>query len=205
MEDITTSDVTETSGDDDTLDPDSDLEKNSIPSTPPSEDDLKALLETLFLEGFKGPKVLEILEIQHGIKWSTRTLTRHREKWGLRQCDLPQLITPLNIDPAVRASIISSHSKGLNTREIQARLAKETDVHVEIRTVKRYLQKLNLKLLVNDVESGKVSLDQVYEAVDHAQRFLLHNNAGYRRMRTILARQYSINIPRLVSFFPSIQ
>ncbi|EFP74484.2 uncharacterized protein PGTG_00440 [Puccinia graminis f. sp. tritici CRL 75-36-700-3] len=196
MEDITTSDVTETSGDDDTLDPDSDLEKNSIPSTPPSEDDLKALLETLFLEGFKGPKVLEILEIQHGIKWSTRTLTCHREKWGLRQCNLPQLITPLNINPAVRASIISSHSKGLNTREIQARLAKETDVHVEIRTVKRYLQKLNLKLLVNDVESGKVSLDQVYEAVDHAQRFLLHNNAGYRRMRTILARQYSINIPR---------
>ncbi|KAA1109750.1 hypothetical protein PGTUg99_033777 [Puccinia graminis f. sp. tritici] len=195
MEDITTSDVTETSDDDHTFD----IEENiPTPSTPPSEDDLKSILETLFLEGFKGPKVLEILEIQHGIKWSTQTLTRHREKWGLRQCDLPQLTTPLNMDPAVRASIVSSHSKGLNTQEIQARLSKETNIHVCIRTVKRYLQKLNLKLLVNDVESGKVTLDQVYEAVDHAQRFLLYNNAGYQRMRTILARQYSINIPRLI-------
>ena len=108
---------------------------------------------------------------------------------------LPKM-DPLPLDPAVRASLISSHSKGLNTQEIQARLSKETNTHVCCRTIKRYLKKLNLKLLVNDVESGKISLDEVYQAVDHARRFLLHNNAGYRRMRTILARQYSIQIPR---------
>ncbi|KNZ50645.1 hypothetical protein VP01_4316g1, partial [Puccinia sorghi] len=35
----------------------------------------------------------------------------------------------------------------------------------------------------------------VDQPVDHARRFLLHKKAGYQRMRTILARQYSIQTP----------
>ena len=102
------------------------------------------------------------------------------------------------MNPAVLSSIVSSHSKGLNTQEIQACLSKETNFHVDIHTVNHYLHKLNLKLLVTDVESGNVTMDQLYKAVDHAQQFLLHNSAGYQRMRTILARQYSIRVPSLV-------
>ncbi|KNZ48522.1 hypothetical protein VP01_5601g1, partial [Puccinia sorghi] len=84
-------------------------------------------------------------------------------EWGLQQFDL-QKIDPLPLNPAVRASLISSHSQGLNTQEIQAQLSKETNTHVCCHTVKHYLKILNLKLLLNDVESGKISLEKVYKA-----------------------------------------
>ncbi|KNZ60406.1 hypothetical protein VP01_1559g6 [Puccinia sorghi] len=118
-------------------------------------------LHIFFSKVFKAQRFFRYLN--HGLKISARTLTRNRKEWGLRQCDL-QKIDPLPLDPAVQASLISSHSQGLNTQEIQVQLSKETNTHVCCRTVKCYLKKLNLKLLVNDVESGKISLDKVYQA-----------------------------------------
>ncbi|PLW41044.1 hypothetical protein PCASD_07961 [Puccinia coronata f. sp. avenae] len=126
---------------------------------------------------------------------SARTLTRRRLEWGLRECDLPQINRTVAIDPPIRASLVSSHSKGLNIAEIHTRLEKETGFQLSIRTVKRYLKKLDLKQVINDVQDEKVTLHQVHEAIDHARNFLGYNNAGYRRMRTILVRQYSIRIP----------
>ncbi|KNZ61001.1 hypothetical protein VP01_1467g4, partial [Puccinia sorghi] len=76
------------------------------------------------------------------------------QEWGFQQCDL-QKMDPLPLD----------------TAEIQARISKETNTHVCFHTVQCYLKKLNLKLLVTGVESGKISLDKVYQA----------------RMRSILA------------------
>ncbi|POW06193.1 hypothetical protein PSTT_09084, partial [Puccinia striiformis] len=110
--------------------------------------------------------------------------------------DIPPPPPPLL--PHVRASILSSHSKGLNLKEIQARLSQETDIQVCIQTVKRYLKRLNVKLLANNVADGTVTMEQVFEAVDHARQSLLHDQAGYRRMRGILMRQYDIQIPRLL-------
>ena len=93
MDDLTTSDYTESESDHST---NSDTDTN--PNT--SENSLKELVEHLLLQGFQGPKVLQILEENHGIKISARTLTRNRKEWGLRQCDLPKM-DPLPLDPAV--------------------------------------------------------------------------------------------------------
>ncbi|OAV91149.1 hypothetical protein PTTG_08677 [Puccinia triticina 1-1 BBBD Race 1] len=125
-----------------------------------------------------------------------RTFTRKRREWGLQQRDLPKIKPASVITPQVRASLISSHSKGLSVAEIQARLAKETNVDVYCRTVKRYLKQLNLKLDINDVLKGKVTIPQVYEAITHAREFLGYGNAGYRRMNIILKTQYAIHVPR---------
>ncbi|KAA1069486.1 hypothetical protein PGT21_026274 [Puccinia graminis f. sp. tritici] len=84
----------------------------------------------------------------------------------------------------------------MNPNKIQARLANETSVNVSIRTIKRYLKQLNLKLLRNDVTHGKVSIQQVYDAIHDAQTRRLQSNAGYQRMRMILMREYDIQIPQ---------
>ena len=60
MEDITTSDHT-LSSDSSELDSGPNSEP-TLSHSPPSEQDLRVILEHLFLEGFQGPKVLEILE-----------------------------------------------------------------------------------------------------------------------------------------------
>ncbi|OAV85844.1 hypothetical protein PTTG_30234, partial [Puccinia triticina 1-1 BBBD Race 1] len=157
------------------------------------------MVKQLLSKGYKGPKILEILLVRHNISLSASSLTRYRKLWGLRHCDIPQP-TQVELSPQIRASIMSSHSKGLNLQEIQARLAKETGITVHLRTVKRYLRRLRLKLNVNDLTEGNVTLSQVYKAIDHIQRYLLHNNTGYRRMKTLLMRNYNIRIPRQVVY-----
>jgi hypothetical protein len=201
MEDITTSEEEEYEGSDDSMgadyETDSEIERNQTNDAPPDNNE-KELVRKLLLEGHQGPKVLVMLH-EKGINMSARTLTRRRLEWGLRECDLPQINRTVAIDPPIRASLVSSHSKGLNIAEIHARLEKETGFQLSIRTVKRYLKKLDLKQVINDVQDEKVTLHQVHEAIDHARNFLGYNNAGYCRMRTILVRQYSIRIPRLVN------
>jgi arginine repressor len=88
----------------------------------------------------------------------------------------------------------------MNLKEIQARLTQETGVDVTIRTVQRYLRKLNLKLLPNDLSDGRITMEKVFEAINNARDCLLQHNTGYRRMRIILIRQYNIRIPRFVLF-----
>ncbi|KAA1069824.1 hypothetical protein PGT21_033838 [Puccinia graminis f. sp. tritici] len=195
--DILTSDYPDTSGTDDDPNPEesdqSTIEDNCDTLT--SDDLVKSIVQSLLTSGHKGPKILQILREQHGISMSASTLTRKRQTWALRQVDLPQK-PPKLLDPMVRASILSSHSKGLNLKEIQARLNNETGVSVCSRTVKRYMNQLQVKILRNDVADGKVTMVEVYEAVAHAREYLLQDQAGYRRMRTILLRNYKIQIPR---------
>ncbi|EFP90339.2 uncharacterized protein PGTG_16365 [Puccinia graminis f. sp. tritici CRL 75-36-700-3] len=180
---------------------------NSDPENPTSEDEtqfegqtiasddfVRDIVERLLCEGHKGPKIRQILQEEHGISMSASTLTRRRRTWGLRQLQRQKPTQPALL-PHIRASLLSSHAKGLNLQEIQARLTKETGIVVCLRTVKRYLHRLRVKLNVNDLALGNVTLTQIYEAINHIQRFLLHNNTGYRRMRTLLARNYNIRIP----------
>ncbi|OAV85590.1 hypothetical protein PTTG_30409, partial [Puccinia triticina 1-1 BBBD Race 1] len=197
--DQTTTDESEHSGTDDSP-YNSDNESRSEDEEPgeletiASEDFVQDMVKQLLSKGYKGPKILEILLVRHNISLSASSLTRYRKLWGLRHCDIPQP-TQVELSPQIRASIMSSHSKGLNLQEIQARLAKETGITVHLRTVKRYLRRLRLKLNVNDLTEGNVTLSQVYEAIDHIQRYLLHNNTGYRQMKTLLMRNYNIRIP----------
>ncbi|EFP91905.1 uncharacterized protein PGTG_17932 [Puccinia graminis f. sp. tritici CRL 75-36-700-3] len=79
---------------------------------------------------------------------------------------------------------------------MQVRLYKETGVEVSVRTVQRYMKKLGVKLLQNDLLDGKVTINRVLEAITNARENLLQNNAGYRRMRMILMRHYNIRVPR---------
>jgi hypothetical protein len=67
----------------------------------------------------------------------------------------------------------------MNLNEIQAWLANKTSVNVSIRTIKRYLKQLNLKLLGNNVTHGKVTIQQLYDAINNAQTRRLQSDAGY--------------------------
>ncbi|KAA1131314.1 hypothetical protein PGTUg99_031233 [Puccinia graminis f. sp. tritici] len=196
-EDPLTSDYTEESGSDDEsfVTPEESEIDEPLDSNNP-EDIMKYIVKKLLLKGHKGPKIVKILKEKHGISISYRTLARRRAEWGLQRVDLPLAHISTPLDPPIRASLLSSHRKGLNLDEIQARLVQETGVTVCIRTVKRYLQTLQLKLLENDVQTGKVSMDEVFEAINHARTSLLHTGIGYRRMRFLLMRQYNIRIPR---------
>ncbi|KAI7960638.1 hypothetical protein MJO29_005706 [Puccinia striiformis f. sp. tritici] len=51
---------------------------------------------------------------------------------------------------------------------MNARLYADTGVEVGHRTVQRYLKRLDLKLLPNDILDGKVTMDQVYNAIHDA-------------------------------------
>ncbi|KAH9466240.1 hypothetical protein Pst134EB_001299 [Puccinia striiformis f. sp. tritici] len=144
---------------------------------------------------YKGPQIVTIIRNDGG-KICLRTLTRYRKLWKLRQCDMLQKPPPTPLSPAICASVVLSHSQGLNLKEIQARLAKETGICVSICTIKQYLKRLNLQLLPNDVASGKVTIDDIVRAMNNARTRLLQDNAGYRRMRVIHWRQYSTRIPR---------
>ncbi|KAA1135361.1 hypothetical protein PGTUg99_017182 [Puccinia graminis f. sp. tritici] len=84
---------------------------------------------------------------------------------------------------------------------MQVRLYKETGVEVSVRTVQRYMKKLGVKLLQNDLLDGKVTIDRVLEAITDARENLLQNNAGYRRMRMILMRHYNIRVPRQIVYY----
>ncbi|POW18314.1 hypothetical protein PSHT_05944 [Puccinia striiformis] len=144
--------------------------------------------------------IITILSQTYGITIKPRTLSRKRNEWGLRRCDLGQATIPAPLTPEVRGSILSSHSKGMNLKEIHARLYKETGVEVHARTVQRYLKKLNLKLLPDDLSEGRVTMDQVYDAINDIRKNLLQSNTGYRRMRTVLMRQHNICIPQVVVY-----
>jgi IS30 family transposase len=175
--------------------PASENDEHNQVETIASKDVLRNIVERLLSEGHKGPSIIKILLSQHNISISASTLTRKRKTWGLRQLERQQPVQ-VQLSPHIRASLLSSHSKGLNLQEIQARLAKETGIVVCLRTVKQYLSRLRVKLNVNDLAEGKVTLEQLYEAVHHIRNYLLHNNTGYRQMKTLLARNYNIHIPR---------
>ncbi|PLW37134.1 hypothetical protein PCASD_13924 [Puccinia coronata f. sp. avenae] len=192
--DQSTTDNTEFSGTDDTEYLTDSEDDNSEPV--PSNDAVRDIVQQLLSQGLKGPKIIEILRDQHGVSMSTSTLTRKRQAWGLRQHKIVIPPAPPPLLLAIRASLVSSHSKGLNLQEIHARLTKETGVTVCLRTIKRYLHRLHLKLNVNDLASGKVTLAQVCEAINHIRNYLLHSNTGYQRMKTLLRRNYNIQIPR---------
>ncbi|PLW44925.1 hypothetical protein PCASD_09126 [Puccinia coronata f. sp. avenae] len=179
--------------------PASENDEHNQVETIASKDVLRNIVEKLLSEGHKGPSIIKILLSQHNISISASTLTRKRKTWGLRQLERQQPVQ-VQLSPHIRASLLSSHSKGLNLQEIQARLAKETGIVVCLRTVKRYLSRLWVKLNVNDLAEGKVTLEQLYEAVHHIRNYLLHNNTGYRRMKTLLARNYNIRIPRQIVY-----
>jgi transposase len=205
---VYTSDNPEDSGSDDerfssSADSDSDSSghQDVLLNLSPKDKRMKNLVASLIKTGHHGPAIIRILALKHGIKISTRTLTRKRNEWGLRRCDLSPAPIPAPLSPEVRASILSSQSKGMNLQEMQVCLYKETGVEVSGRTVQRYMKKLGIKLLPNDLLDGKVTMDQVFEAINHARDNLLQNNAGYRRMRMILMRQYNIRIPRSVNLF----
>ncbi|KAA1080203.1 hypothetical protein PGT21_004889 [Puccinia graminis f. sp. tritici] len=187
MGDILTSDYsTEFTGSDDT---DNDEPTSSQNPQPIAME--QVIVRYLLSQGYQGPQILTILEERHGIKMSIRTLNRKRKLWGLQQRDLPR-----GPPPIIQASIRSSHSKGLQMKEIQARLYKETELDVSIRTIQRYLQQLNLRQQKNDLQDGKVSWEKVIECINHARTELLQTSAGYRSMHRILKRFYSISIPR---------
>ncbi|KAI9605379.1 hypothetical protein KEM48_002320 [Puccinia striiformis f. sp. tritici PST-130] len=124
----------------------------------------------------------QILQEEHDIVTNLRSLSQNRQKWKLQHWDLQKPPPPPPLLPHIRASILSSNSKGLNLKEIQAWLSQETNIQVCIQTVKRYLKRLNVKLLVNNVADGTVTMEQVFEAVNHARQTLLHDQAAYRRM-----------------------
>ncbi|KAI9625556.1 hypothetical protein KEM48_010818 [Puccinia striiformis f. sp. tritici PST-130] len=170
-----------------------DEEGRRVASNPP--EDARDIIEGLLSQGHKGPAIIQILQFRHGISMSASTLTRKRQLWGLRQVERQQYIQPA-LSPLIRASLLSSHSKGLNLQEIQARLIKEIGLTVCLRTVKRYLRRLRVQLNVDDVALGNVTLNQLYEAINHIRDYLLHNNTGYRRMATLLRRNYNIRVPR---------
>ncbi|KNF00715.1 hypothetical protein PSTG_06129 [Puccinia striiformis f. sp. tritici PST-78] len=164
-----------------------------------SEDALRNTMGELLVLGHKAPRIIQILLVQHGISISPSTLTRKRQLWGLRQNKIPKPAVS-ELSPPIHNSLLSSYSKGLNLQEIQAQLTQETGITVTIQSIKLYLSRLNLRLNGDDRADGKVTLKQVYEAIDHIQKYLLHNNTGYRRVKTLLMRNYSIRIPRRVVY-----
>jgi hypothetical protein len=50
----------------------------------------KKLIEKLISAGHRGPKIISILQEEHGIKMSTQTLTRKQKEWQLRLCNFQQ-------------------------------------------------------------------------------------------------------------------
>ncbi|KAI7961827.1 hypothetical protein MJO28_002316 [Puccinia striiformis f. sp. tritici] len=198
-----TSDYSEFSGSDDEpfsppSDDDSDSSKLDDNKSPLSPKDrrLKKLLVKIFKAGHQGPAAIRILLREHDITISPRHLARKRKEWNLQKRHLRQTPIPVPLSPEIRASILSSHSKGLNLREMNARLYADTGLEVGHHTVQRYLKKLGLTLLPNDILDGKVIMDQVYNAIHDARNNLLQNNTGYCRMRMVLMRHYNIRVPR---------
>ncbi|PLW39517.1 hypothetical protein PCASD_07691 [Puccinia coronata f. sp. avenae] len=205
--DVLTSDDSERSGSNDeksitSFGPDSEGSADETPelNLSPQDKRLQYLVSSLISLGYKGPAIIKTLYEKHGIQISPRNLTRKRKEWALRQCDLQKSPPPPPLSPPVRASVLSSHAKGMNLKEIQARLTQETGVDVTIRTVQRYLRKLNLKLLPNDLSDGRITMEKVFEAINNARDCLLQHNTGYWRMRIILIRQYNIRIPRQIIY-----
>ncbi|POW07460.1 hypothetical protein PSTT_08218, partial [Puccinia striiformis] len=179
---VMTSDYSEFSGSDDEpfsppSDDDSDSSKLDDNKSPLSPKDrrLKKLLVKIFKAGHQGPAAIRILLREHDITISPRHLARKRKEWNLQ--------------------------KRLNLREMNARLYADTGVEVGHHTVQRYLKKLGLTLLPNDILDGKVTMDQVYNAIHDARNNLLQNNTGYCRMRMVLMRHYNIRVPRLLFLF----
>ncbi|KAI7950002.1 hypothetical protein MJO28_008823 [Puccinia striiformis f. sp. tritici] len=75
----------------------------------------KKLVQNLLAQGHKGPSVIQILKDEYGIIMPARTLSQKHL----------QNLPPPPLSPPIRASILSSHAKGLNLVQIQACLLKE--------------------------------------------------------------------------------
>ncbi|KAA1080790.1 hypothetical protein PGT21_021114 [Puccinia graminis f. sp. tritici] len=169
----TTTDQSDLSGPDDSS-------YNSDPEHPASEEDDQTEMQTIASE--------DVLRDIHGISMSASTLTRRQKTWGLRQLERQQPTQP-ELLPHIRASLLSSHSKGLNLQEIQARLAKETGVQVCLQTVKRYLRRLRVKLNVNDLALGNVTLANE----DSSGKELQHPNSKVRYLLISASKPSKIN------------
>ncbi|KAH9471722.1 hypothetical protein Pst134EA_005601 [Puccinia striiformis f. sp. tritici] len=190
-------DRTEFSGSDDTSD--SSAAEQHKAKAVASEDAIRNTVGELLALGHKGPRIIQIPLVQHRISISPSTLTRKHQLWGLRKNEIPKPAVS-ELSPPICDSLLSSYSKGLNLQEIQARLTQETGITVIIRSIKRYLSRLDLRLNGDDLADGKVTLEKVCRAIDHIQKYLLHNNTGWRRVKTLLMRNYNIRIPRRVVY-----
>ncbi|KAI7934377.1 hypothetical protein MJO28_017094 [Puccinia striiformis f. sp. tritici] len=151
-------DRTEFSGSDDTSD--SSAAEQHKAKAVASEDAIRNTVGELLALGHKGPRIIQIPLVQHRISISPSTLTRKHQLWGLRKNEIPKPAVS-ELSPPICDSLLSSYSKGLNLQEIQARLTQETGITVIIRSIKRYLSRLDLRLNGDDLADGKVTLEKV--------------------------------------------
>ncbi|KAI7945097.1 hypothetical protein MJO28_010792 [Puccinia striiformis f. sp. tritici] len=198
MEDIYDTDPSEFSGTDDKSNSSADQDSRYNPSTSDeeeTEDPVRPIVTELLSKGYKGPAIIQILRDTYNHKTSLSTLARRRKLWGLQLRDLPK-----TLKPEIRSSIVLSHAKGLQLTEMRARLIKETGVVVCVRTIKRYMRQLNLKLLANDLANGKVTLQHVVDCISHIRTDLLSEASGYRYVTKMLKTYYSIRLPRTLVY-----
>ncbi|KAI7961840.1 hypothetical protein MJO28_002329 [Puccinia striiformis f. sp. tritici] len=190
-EDCTTTGYSSNVGTDDPVSPTSPLSPRQLTDT-----EKKEIIASLLSEGWKGPDILTILEEEYGWKISLRTLSRLRQNWGLRLCDLMPPENVPDLLPPIRASLISAHQNGFRVAEMRSQLHTELNLDVSHRTVKRYLRRLKLKQRRDDIAEGKLTREEAVAHIRHAREALLANTAGYRRMRQILVTNYGLHLPR---------
>jgi hypothetical protein len=99
---------------------------------------------------------------------------------------------------------ISSHQQGFTVKEMRSCPLKDANKDFSHWTIERYLDKLSLKQSRNDLANGKVTREDVLQAIDHAHHLLLATSAGYRRMRQIVINSYQIHVPRYTQQFSLI-
>ncbi|POV98022.1 hypothetical protein PSTT_14700 [Puccinia striiformis] len=99
-----------------------------------------------------------------GVDWDVTIQARFA---GSDECDLGLAKTiPAPLTPQVQGSILSSHSKGMNLKEIHTCLYKEMGIEVHACAVQQYLKKLNINLLPVDLSAGWFTIDQIYNAIN---------------------------------------
>ncbi|EGG01502.1 uncharacterized protein MELLADRAFT_110939 [Melampsora larici-populina 98AG31] len=149
-------------------------------------EDFRPLIADLVDEGLTNAEIQAELSTHHNLQCSLRSLTRAQTDWGLQK--LPDEHTY----ELVNDLISSYHGQGMRAKHLLNIIKECHGFTLSPRTLARRCQVLGLHQKHDDIDLGKVTMEEVAEFIRQTKRNPDGKLAGYRRVHHILRNQHDV-------------
>lgn len=153
-------------------------------------EDYRPLLGDLVDQGYTNLQIQEELARNHDTHCSLRTITRARTDWDLQirpNNDTYDLIDDL---------IILYHGQGMRVEHVINIMKERHGLKITPRTLARRSHDLGLHRRHDDIDLGRVTMEEVADMIRHCKRMPDGKLAGYRRIHHILRNQHGVHVHR---------
>ncbi|EGG02477.1 uncharacterized protein MELLADRAFT_110057 [Melampsora larici-populina 98AG31] len=150
----------------------------------------RPVIAALVQEGLTNQQIQHELSTHHDVHCLLSTIARARSNWNLQ-------IRPNAETQDFKNDLITFyHGQGFVAEHLIAILEERHGFSISQRTLARRCKSLGLQRRKDDVDQGRVTLDDIANLIQHAKQRADGKRAGYRRVHHILRNQYRVSVHR---------